>query len=130
MPECHLCPLNGKKSKRCITCAKKGPPPSTNKRGLNLVVVDYDLKQPECDQTPLLDLPDCCEDTVRRLLAVFSSLNPLDLSLVFAMLRRTNVAVWSRKHHKLHPASFLRLKKIVKLHPELKCFYKTVEKRQ
>jgi len=112
MPECHKCTLNGTGSEACLTC--KGPP-ETNHHGKTHVSLDSEVAndpqtgaeveasmtvcdryEPPCIEK--IDLPDCCADTARRLLAFLSSLEASDLSLVIWRAQGRSLAAWGRRN--------------------------------
>lgn len=125
MPECHKCPLNGTGSPECLEC--KGPP-ETNHHGrvhvslqsseaVNIAASKKSFEKAECIE---LKLDSCCQDAVRRLLAVFAELSADDISMVCHLLKDRSLAEWGRNHGMTKQAASYRHKRLVKRHPEIR----------
>lgn len=129
MPECHRCQHNGTESPACLKC--RGPA-ETNHRGHRFVSLDSgtspqtgaeveaSLAQAYEPQTvEAIDLPECCTDTARRLLATLCGLPDEDLLLLVSRLRGQSLASIARRDKKTRQAAHARWKRLVSRHPEL-----------
>lgn len=123
MPECHRCEYNGTGNPICLKC--KGPSNNQYNRGQVHVSLDVENRdqiekrvfQPaECVE---LELGDCCQDAVRRLLAVLVQLTDADVLLVLALMRSDTLTKHGRVNGLTRSAVCWRLKKLTEQHPEL-----------
>ena len=119
MPDCHICPHDGKKSSACYSCT--GPSDNNNK-GQCFVSADliFGLTAPVITPTPDLDLKPCCCDAVRRMMSIFIDMNDIDRTLVFHVLDGGTPTSWAKERGVTKQSAFARIKRLLNQHNALK----------
>ena len=141
---CSRCPHNGKHSPACLKC--KDTTESASHSGQTFVSLDnlpdgFDAEahlatsdtpqqgQPyeyailneerdSADDSGSLAIPNCCEDTARKVLAAFMQLEPLQVRLVFLLHEGKSLRTIAQRLAVKKQAIHISVKRLVRHHPE------------
>ncbi len=126
--ECHKCQHNGKRSDVCIKCRDNG---TLSNHGKTFVSIDAPADHDSVlvkgkrvatgGRTPNLNVNDCCEDAVRRLLASLLQLSDEEVLLVLCIARGDSLSAFARSRGISRQAIHAKMMNITRHYSEFRC---------
>ena len=122
--QCHKCPYNGKRSEMCFKCRDTLSTPQNS--GRTFVSLDGGYGENiaateglRVEHGSRLAVEPCCEDAVRKMLAVIMSLDDGQLSLFMGLMRGESLRGYARRVGIGKSTACKMLRLMVGGHPEL-----------